>query len=189
MRNVVIVPGNGAGCASANFYPWLAAQLRARGHAVQLRDMPDPDVARESVWLPFIRAELGAGADTLVVGHSSGACAAVRLAETDALFGVVAVSLTPSDLGDANEAASGYYARPWEWAKVRANARHVVQFASTDDPFIPLELMRQARDGLAAGGSAAGAGTFEYFELSGKSHFFGREQTEILACCVALLEK
>ena len=38
-------------------------------------------------------------------------------------------------------------------------------------------------------GCAAGAGTFEYFELSGKSHFFGREQAEILACCVALLEK
>lgn len=188
-RNVAIVPGNGAGCASANFYPWLATELRARGYDVALEEMPDPDVAREAVWLPFIRETLGAGPDTLVVGHSSGACAAVRLAETDKLFGVVAVSLTPDDLGDANERASGYYDRPWLWDKVRTNVAHVVQFASTDDPFIPLALMHQARDGFAAGGAAGGAGTFEYIELSGKSHFFERRQREVLEACVAVLKK
>lgn len=191
-RNVVIVPGNGSGCAAANFYPWLAAELRALGHTVSLQEMPDPDVAREAVWLPFIRGTLGAGAGTVLVGHSSGACAAVRLAETDALFAVVAVSLTPDDLGSANERASGYYSRPWEWAKVRANVAHVVQFASDDDPFIPLALMHQARDGFAAAGAAppaAAAGTFEYVELRNKSHFFSRKQPEILAKVVELLGK
>lgn len=27
--------------------------------------------------------------------------------------------------------------RPWEWAKIKANAGFLVQFGSTDDPFIP----------------------------------------------------
>ena len=150
--------------------------------------MPDPHVARESVWLPFIRSELGANADTLLVGHSSGACAGMRLAELTKLFALVAVSLTPDDLGDSNEKASGYYDRAWDWAKVRANTQHCVQFASVDDPFIPLQMQQQARDGLA-GASSIGSGTFEYIELEAKSHFFDSRQEEILACCLALLRK
>ncbi len=187
-RNVVIVPGNGTGCASSNFYQWLAKELRAKGFTVSLKEMPDPNTARERIWLPFMRSELGTGPHTLLVGHSSGACAALRLAETDPLFAVVAVSFTHSDLGDANEKASGYYSRPWEWGRMRANTQHIVQFSSTDDPFIPIEVQREARDGLEAGG-AAGSGTFEYIELDKKSHFFDRKQTEILTVCESLLKK
>lgn len=51
------------------------------------RNMPDPVAAREGVWLPFMRRELGVGPDTVVVGHSSGAAAAMRLAETDRVAG------------------------------------------------------------------------------------------------------
>ena len=40
--------------------------------------MPDPNVARESIWLPFIRDVLKADERTIVVGHSSGAEAAMR---------------------------------------------------------------------------------------------------------------
>jgi predicted alpha/beta hydrolase family esterase len=195
-RRVVIVPGNGAGCASANFYPWLAAALRARGHEVLLREMPDADRARRRVWAPFIAAELVRGdARCVLVGHSSGALAALRHAEAARVHALVLVSATPSDLGDANERASGWYDGAWRWDLVRAHARRVVLFASDDDPFIPLALQREVRDGLAAaaragatavpphGGAAAGgpsSSSFEYVELSGRSHFFDEEQPEIL---------
>ena len=156
MVNVVIVPGNGHGCASANFYPWLAKQLRlielrdGTKLKVALQQMPDPDVAREKIWLPFIRDVLGANEDTVLVGHSSGACAGLRLAETDKLAGLVVVSCTPSDLDDENEAASGYYNRPWRWDSMVANVPKIVQFGSIDDPFIPIELQRSVADGITA---------------------------------------
>ena len=35
--------------------------------------MPDPNLARESVWVPFMRDTLRCDANTVVVGHSSGA--------------------------------------------------------------------------------------------------------------------
>ncbi len=111
-KRVVIVPGNGAGCAHANFYPTLAATLREAGYLVELQEMPDPDTARESIWLPFITDVLHADSDTLLVGHSSGAVAGLRLAETVRLGALVVVSVTPSDLDDENERASGYYSRP-----------------------------------------------------------------------------
>lgn len=204
-RRVVIVPGNGAGCASANFYPALARALRARGHEVLLREMPDADRARRGEWEPFIAAELVRGdEDCVVVGHSSGALAALRLAERARVRALVLVSATPSDLGDANERASGWYKGEWLWRNVRLNARRVVLFASDDDPFIPLRLQREVRDGLAAGGDGDGngdggaaaaaaaaaaapaAGTFEYVELEGRSHFFDENQPEIEATVARL---
>ena len=192
-RRVVIIPGNGEGCASANFYPALAAALRARGHEVLLREMPDADRARRRVWAPFVARELVAGDEgCVVVGHSSGALAALRLAEAARVRALVLVSATPSDLGDANERASGWYDGAWLYERVRSNARRVVLFASDDDPFIPLALQRQVRDGLAAAageGAAAGAGSFEYVELSGRSHFFSEEQPEILSCVARLAEE
>ena len=45
----------------------------------------------------------------VLVGHSSGAQAALRYAEKYAVDGIVLVSATYSDLGDAHERASGYY--------------------------------------------------------------------------------
>jgi hypothetical protein len=185
---VVIVPGNGAGCAKANFYPHLAASLRAQGFEVALQEMPDPNVAREAIWLPFIRETLKADDNTLLVGHSSGAVAGLRLAESLRLKALLLVSVTPSDLDDENERASGYYSRPWEWAKVRENVEQVIQFASTDDPFIPLALQREARDGLQRAQAPAGH-SFTYVELDNKSHFFGREQVEILEACLKILRQ
>ena len=35
-----------------------------------------------SIWLPFMKDELGVDENTIIIGHSSGACAAVRFAET-----------------------------------------------------------------------------------------------------------
>ena len=155
--------------------------------------MPDADRARRRVWAPFIEAELVRGdEDVVVVGHSSGALAALRLAERSRVRALVLVSATPSDLGDANEAASGWYDDPWLWERVRANARRVVLFASDDDPFIPIALQRAVRDGLAGAGdagAAGGTGTFEYVELSGRSHFFARSQPEIEAGVIRLAEE
>lgn len=54
---------------------------------LSLRNMPDPVGARESVWLPFMKNELQCGEDTVIVGHSSGAAAAMRFAETERVAG------------------------------------------------------------------------------------------------------
>jgi hypothetical protein len=81
----------------------------------------------------------------------------MRLAETQALKAIVLVAACHTDLGIANETASGYYSRPWLWEAARANCGTIVQFGSpgllsyvclrvamsrvvllrADDPFIP----------------------------------------------------
>lgn len=108
--------GNGAGdVEDCNWYGWLMRQLQSRWSdaqvRVELRNMPDPVRARETVWLPFMVNQLGCGENSIIVGHSSGAAAGMRLAESRKVLGLVLVGAYASDLGDANEAASGYFSR------------------------------------------------------------------------------
>jgi len=176
-RRVVIVPGNGGGSVwNANWYGWLAHELQQRGVSVALRDMPDPVYARETRWLPYIIDDLAEGVDklqdTIFVGHSSGAAALMRLAEKHRVFGMVLVSAYTSDLGDATERKSGYFARPWKWAQQRENCDFIAQFASTDDPFLPMEEQLAVKQGLAP--------KVEYHQFDGRSHFFDYPFWELL---------
>ncbi|EFJ49587.1 hypothetical protein VOLCADRAFT_101873 [Volvox carteri f. nagariensis] len=179
---VAIVPGNGAGdVENCNWYGWLKAQLQSRWPETQvrvmLRNMPDPVRARETVWLPFMANHLNCGENSIIVGHSSGAAAGMRFAETSKVLGLVLVAAYVSDLGDANEAASGYFNRPWEWEKIKANASFITQFASRDDPFLPWREQQQV---------AACLGT-ELRAYEDRGHFQDEEQPEILEALEAQL--
>ena len=116
MPDVVLIHGNG-GCTAGDFWlPWVERELTALGLEVVNRTFPDNVKARARYWLPFLE-ELGADERTILVGHSSGAVAALRFAETHRVRGSVLVSVCHTDLGDAGERDSGYYVAPWQWAQ------------------------------------------------------------------------
>jgi len=174
----VIIPGNGCTgrVADANWYGWLERELRSESQfreVVVPETMPDPVGAKESVWVPFMRETLKVGADTVVVGHSSGAVAAMRLAEETPVAALVLVSACHTDLGDPGERAAGYYARPWRWDAIKANCGCIVQFHSDNDPFIPDSEARHVAENLQS----------EYSELPGRSHFFTPPFAECLDVC------
>jgi uncharacterized protein len=180
LPRVVIVPGNGEGCEEANFYPWLASQLSTLGFVVTLSAMPLPNAAPSDVWQSFLLETLNVDSSCILVGHSSGACAVLRLAEKNTYKAVIAVSITDNDLGDRGERESGWYDSPWLWSKMRENTNHLVVFASDDDPFIPVSVQRRVGKFLADVESTLPCGNFEYIELKKRSHFFGLTQQEIL---------
>jgi hypothetical protein len=61
LPRVVIVPGNGCGnIERANWYRWVARTLEAKGFEVACQTMPDPNEAKEKIWIPFIRDTLKA---------------------------------------------------------------------------------------------------------------------------------
>ena len=126
---IVIVPGNGCDDINdANWYAWLDKKLRDSGRfsEVLCKTMPDPHRARRKIWLPFMLSTLRCSdPGTIVIGHSSGAVAAMRLLQEHRLSGCVLVSACHSDLGDDGEAASEYYppsGGAWHWDSIRANA-------------------------------------------------------------------
>lgn len=173
---VVIVPGNGCTDVSRSlWYGWLRDKLRQSGVEVQLENMPDPFVAKESVWLPFMKDEMKCDENTVVVGHSSGAEAAMRFAEKNQIGGLVLVSACVTDLDDENERESGYYNRPWDFPSIVSNVIGVIHlFGSMDDPFIPWKEMEQVRKGLESHAN------FRLHKYDDRGHFQSGKFAELL---------
>jgi predicted alpha/beta hydrolase family esterase len=152
---VVILPGNGCtNILQSNWYGWLQKTLLSQGIDCAAKNMPDPHKARRSIWIPFIHDTLKADEETILVGHSSGAQAALRYTETHKVFGVILVAATFTDLGDAGERASGYYPlnneseNLYDFEAMRRNCSNWHQFHSDNDCFIPLGEAQRIRNGL-----------------------------------------
>ena len=84
MVRAIIVPGNGCTqTLNSNWYGWAARRLRDSGlfSEVLAPNMPSPFVAEREVWLPFLleQCKPGGTEDYVIIGHSSGAVAAMRL--------------------------------------------------------------------------------------------------------------
>ncbi|UJR24808.1 hypothetical protein I4U23_006183 [Adineta vaga] len=173
-QRILIIPG--MGCTpveNCNWYSWLKEHLEKDPSGkfdVILEDMPDPHAARESYWLPFIRDTLKSDEKTILVGHSSGCEAIMRLIEKDKVRGVILVAACHTDLGDENERASEYYNRPWNWDVMRSNAGFIVQLHSPSDKCIPVDEGRFVADKLKS----------EYLELPRRGHFMGHQLPEVL---------
>lgn len=156
----ILIPGNGGGSPQDHWLPYLEQELPKLGIEVINKQFPDPELARKEFWLPFI-TELGADEDTIIIGHSSGALAAMRYAEDNKILGSVLVGACHTDLGDEDEKKSGYYDNPWKWDDIKKNQQWIIQFASTDDPFIPIEEARHIHEQLNT----------EYHEYNDQGHF------------------
>jgi predicted alpha/beta hydrolase family esterase len=162
-RKVIIIHGNSGSTGQDHWFPYVKKKLEALGLEVISETMLDNVVARESIWLPYIRHELKADENTILIGHSSGAVATMRYVENNKIFGSVLVGACHTDLGDDNEKASGYYNHPWLWDKIRANQNWIIQFASTDDPYIPIAEARYIHKKLGT----------EYTEAKNEGHYGG----------------
>ena len=131
---VAIIPGNGDGdVEECNWNKWVRNEIdKMPDLTAVLKNMPD----------------LKCDEDTVIIGHSSGAEAAMRYAEKYKVKGIVLVSAYHTDLGKDYEKISGYFSRPWEWDKIKENCGFIMQFGSTDDPFVPFEEQQEVADHL-----------------------------------------
>jgi uncharacterized protein len=160
----ILIHGNG-GCTAADAWlPFVERDLRQLGLDVVNVTFPDNVRARASVWLPFLDT-LGVDERTILIGHSSGAVAALRYAESHQLLGSVLVGVCYTDLGDPGERASGYYAAPWRWDAIRQNQQWISVFNSVDDPHIPIAEPRFVAAQLRCA----------YFEFADRGHFVERQ--------------
>lgn len=86
---IMIIPGNGcAPIEECNWYTWLQIELINIFPTFEIiaKTMPDPNKARESFWIPFIKKEIENYKIKILIGHSSGAIALMRLIENEKVF-------------------------------------------------------------------------------------------------------
>ena len=172
---VIFIHGNGGATAEDAWIPEVSLALKEAGIPVISQTFPDNKLARASRWLPFID-QLGADSDTILVGHSSGALASMRYAQSHKIMGSVLIGACHTDLGDETEKASGYFDTPWEWKNIRENQQWIMQFGSTDDPYIPIAEQYFVRDNLKS----------EFHEFNTYGHFLTNSFPELTK---AILDK
>ncbi len=103
----------------------------------------------------------------------------MKFAEENRILGSVLVGAYHSDLGIENEKLSGYFDAPWDWESIRKNQEWIIQFASTDDPWIPIAEARYVSEHLKT----------EYYEFSDRGHFGGDREAKEFKECVTVLKK
>jgi len=165
--NIIFLHGNNGGKGDGGtvreyWFPFAKQEFERMGYTVIAKDFPDPKVARISIWLPFLKDACGANEHSVLVGHSSGAIAAMRYAEQNKVLGSVLVGAYHTDAGNENERMSGYFDDPWDWASIRKHQQWIVQFASVDDPFFSIEEPRFVSTQLHS----------EYHEARDRGHYF-----------------
>lgn len=160
---IIFLHGNGGSSPTDNWFPYAKAALEKLGFRVIARQFPDTHLALASSWLPFLKNELQADEKSVLVGHSSGALAAMRFAEHNKILGSVLVAAMYTDLGIESEKLSGYFDTPWNWESIKNNQKWIIQFASTDDPWIPIAEPRFVHKKLAS----------DYYEFTDQGHFGG----------------
>ncbi len=156
----MIIPGNGNTDISEIWFPYVKKGLEALGLEVVAKNMPDAKLARRKYWIPFIEENLDEE-DAILIGHSSGAVAILRYLENHKVLGAVIVGACHTDLGLEEEKLSGYFDDEWRWDKIKQNSEWIVQFASTNDPWIPIEEARFIKDKIGS----------EYYEFRNQGHF------------------
>lgn len=176
---VIIAPGNGGAKPSDNWFPYVKRELGKDGLEVIVREFPDSMLAREKYWIPFLKDELKADENSILVGHSSGAIAAMRYAEKNRILGSILIGTYHTDLGMENEKISGYFDRPWDWDAIKNNQKWIAIFASTNDPWIPIEEPRFLNQKLSA----------DYFEYTDQGHFGGDYFKETFPELVSYIRK
>jgi predicted alpha/beta hydrolase family esterase len=146
MKNALILHGTN-GSSKDNWFPWLAAQLKERGYSVWVPDLPGADTPIIERYTRFLmgpnynKKPFHFGPGTVIIGHSSGAVAALGLlqalpAETT-VGTVICVGAFKDTLGwDAHK---NFFTPELEFFRIRRKARKIVYIASEDDPYCPME--------------------------------------------------
>ncbi|MCK5018739.1 MAG: alpha/beta hydrolase [Candidatus Peribacteraceae bacterium] len=173
--NIILIHGNNGGEAEGGrgddyWFPYAVQEFEKMGCKVTAKTFPDPCVASSSIWLPFIKNECSANENSILIGHSSGAIAAMRYAENNKILGSVLVGTYHSDIGDENERQSGYFENPWDWDVIKKNQKWIIQFSSEDDPYFSFEEPMFVYEKLNT----------ELHKFEDRGHFFNLEFPELV---------
>ncbi|MDB5178746.1 MAG: hypothetical protein JWN01_689 [Patescibacteria group bacterium] len=140
MKTAIILHGT-LGSPSGNWFAWLKNELEKRGLQVWLPQLPRPEQPSLGEWAAFVQQEcpFDIDAETLIVGHSSGAILALILAQQNPHpIGAIAAVSVFHDNSLGWEPNNSLFGVAFAWDTIRANTRQFLFVHSDDDPYVPL---------------------------------------------------
>ena len=181
MKNALILHGT-ANTSGGNWFPWLKKELEKRGYTVWSPDLPRADKPDEKRYLDFIFAnkQWTFNRNTIIIGHSSGGVAALKLLQRlpdgvviDRCFTVGAFTNT-----HGWDDIAGLFTRPFDFAEIKKHVGKFIVYHSDDDPYVPLSDAKELESKLSA----------ELIFIPGQGHF-NLEKGERYRSFPELLEK
>ena len=141
MRNVLILHGTGND-SQGNWFPWLKTQLEKNGFKVWVPDLPESDVPNMKKYEDFIfSSDWEFDNNSIIVGHSSGAVAALgllqKLPKEIAVDSCLLIASFKDDLGVKK--LSGLFDEPFDFAMIKQKARNFIFMHSDNDPYCPVD--------------------------------------------------
>ncbi len=143
--------------SSGNWFQWLKNSLEERGYAVWVPDLPSSDMPSLREWTNYIfeNTPFEINAETVLIGHSSGAVAVLVVAQlskgVDKTISVGAYK----DLVYLHEeldfhANDRFFDIDFDFEKIKQNSNERLFIHSDDDPYCPLshaEYLAEKTDG------------------------------------------
>ncbi|CAF0850411.1 unnamed protein product [Adineta steineri] len=162
-QRVIIIHGSAIspGIINRHWYKWLQTELSKLDIDALAPAMPDEREAKDSIWIPYLINNLNVKENDILVGHSSGAMAILRLCEQMKIKGLILVS-AGYDKNDKNQL--------YNWNKIKSNAQWIEQFHSSDDPFTPVDSSRHIAKEVQS----------TYHEFNDRNHFLCPDFPDII---------
>jgi predicted alpha/beta hydrolase family esterase len=174
----LIVHGSRGG-PDSNWFHWLTQKLEAGRNRVFAPRFPTPEGQSFDAWLKVAQTALkdSARANTILIGHSTGASFVLRLAELAAQPYKAVYPICPfvQDLGlkDYDPLNASFNHHVFDWPRIKKHAGKITCFAGNNDPYVPLAYSQKvAKDAgadmvvIAKGGHLnADAGYHEFPQL------------------------
>jgi uncharacterized protein len=152
MPKAVIIHGT-KGSPDGNWFKWLAAELESRGFRTIVPRFPTPEGQSLDSWLKRFASIAGElDENSLVIGHSVGAVFVLRLLERLAKplrAAVLAAGFTGAlGLPEYDALNATFVEEPFNWEKIRANAKDILCLSGQGDPYVPFEQGKEIADKL-----------------------------------------
>ena len=125
----------------ANFFPWLERELRSRGYDVVIPPLPDAENPDRDVWTEaLVDACAPLTEHDIIVGHSLGGAAALRMLEaSEARSTPHAAVLVSSPWMIKDERFRGFFMSELDFEVLMWRASKFVVIHAENDPIIPIE--------------------------------------------------
>lgn len=150
-KNAFIFHGT-AGYPEENWFPWMKAELEARGVKTTVPQFPTPENQTPEKWCSIFNPYLSQlSSDTLIIGHSLGGTFLMHVLEKisqpigAAYFVAAPVGIQPLKNWQTDQP---FLSRDFDWKKIRSNAAQFGVYHSDNDPYVCLENGRQLAENL-----------------------------------------
>ncbi len=139
MKNILILHGTN-GNAQKNWFPWLKRELERKGYKVWIPNLPKSGEPSMRRYNDFIFPKWKFTSESIIIGHSSGAVAALgilqELPRNTVINKAILVAGFTTDLGWKE--MKDLFGIRLNWQKIKKQVRNIILYHSDNDPYIPL---------------------------------------------------